>query len=519
MTAPLTDYPHSIRRNWEAAMKYNDLAWMRRILKIDSLPEEMREEYERVLLIAEAALTDAEATLDAYLESIKPAPALMFEFRTHNGDKVPVNMFQDYAGAVPATTAGHPVKMIEDPVSGLQARDFGTTPTLQFDTDGYPVVRLVAGAYSFWDPVANDFKLMTGVKSVWAISKKNAVSAKYALVTKSDAFSGLWETASAGDGQGFAILGQGSTDESRPETIANNESMARARKLHNGFIYAGNANYACNGRLWHKFVAIDPTASVNNIGFNNLAGGLYEGDIYSIALSADGNPAAIDKVSSRLGALYNLAITSLFRPLIVCTGNSITVGAQTTGNNNTYPDQLQRWLDVRNDRRWRTENVAVGGWQTPQLTAADYEGRYWSPVQKYCVFWEYSNQIAGTTGDRTVEAALMSGREFYLAKKAEGYIVIALTVIRRNEMGSPPPAGTVTIAEHARKADEVNAALRAPGAIGYYQDYLVDVAADPRFQNPDNATYYADHVHLTDEGCRVVAEEFVGPAILAITNR
>lgn len=173
---------------------------------------------------------------------------------------------------------------------------------------------------------------------------------------------------------------------------------------------------------------------------------------------------------------------------IVFEGDSLTAGNGLTAQQ-TYPCQLsaRNATDGRNGAKWA--NLAASGntivdmlTQTAAvdaLYAADYSANY-------AVLLAGVNDIGGSDDAATIYANLST---WISGRKATGFITIVLTL---------PPVADIT------KINALNALLRA-GQAG--ADILVDLAADVRFQNTADTTYYqVDQIHFTAVGAQVQAD-------------
>jgi len=196
---------------------------------------------------------------------------------------------------------------------------------------------------------------------------------------------------------------------------------------------------------------------------------------------------------------------ALFRTYqIVCDGNSLTAGNGASSSDYNYPNQLNRFLTALG-AGILLHNVAVSGQTTPQMLSD--VGTQVDPLfdpkfdRNVVVAWEGTNHLwVGATGQEAYQALV----EYCAGRKAAGFRVLVLTVL--------PRADATTAFEDGRIF--VNANLRMNWR--NYADGIVDVAADPRFLDIANETYYSkDRQHLNDNGYRVIAQ-LVGAAILRL---
>ncbi len=110
------------------------------------------------------------------------------------------------------------------------------------------------------------------------------------------------------------------------------------------------------------------------------------------------------------------------------------------------------------------------------------------------VFWEHTNDLTGTLGNRTPSQALQDAKDYVTLAHNAGLIVISLNVI---------PRLNTSFSDATRLA--FNALIDADNS---WLDGYINICAEPEFdENADrlNTTYYnADKVHLKDAGYAIV---------------
>lgn len=122
------------------------------------------------------------------------------------------------------------------------------------------------------------------------------------------------------------------------------------------------------------------------------------------------------------------------------------------------------------------------------------------------VFWEHTNDLTGTLGNRTPAQALQDAKDYVTLAHNAGLIVISLNVIPR-----------LNTSFTDAKRLSFNALLDADH--GWIDEYI-DICAEPEFDsNSDrlNTTYYnADEIHLTKAGYTVIANKIYDKIMLRL---
>jgi len=193
----------------------------------------------------------------------------------------------------------------------------------------------------------------------------------------------------------------------------------------------------------------------------------------------------------------------LKRAAIVCDGNSLTVGynAQTP-----YTTVLQSAYDTAGYAA-NVINTGISGQTTQEMTGLLATSNLRRAASQYpadkriVVGWEIRNDIA--LNAITATQAVDNMQSYCVAARALGYdkIIVCNTIADGSGNANFTPA--------ARAA--VNSELAA--RYSTFADYLVDLYADPRLQDPNDTTYYAaDKLHLVSTGYAVV-ESLIKPVV------
>ena len=191
---------------------------------------------------------------------------------------------------------------------------------------------------------------------------------------------------------------------------------------------------------------------------------------------------------------------------IIFVGDSLTAGSQAT---DPYPSQIMRKFDPA--VRW--QNLGVGGMRIKDmldLAPARVDLRYNSRLgRNVVVVWGGTNDVAlwnhmaGTVYHRI--------REFCLERRQQGFTVLVLTMLPRNDKICQPGF------EERRQA--INRRLRLSWSD--FADGIVDVAADPRIGTAgcenDYRYWVQGGVHLTNKGLSIVATD-VRKALITLEN-
>lgn len=186
----------------------------------------------------------------------------------------------------------------------------------------------------------------------------------------------------------------------------------------------------------------------------------------------------------------------LKRAAIVCHGNSLTAGYN---GQVPYTTPLQAAYDAQ-PLAVTVLNEGFNAYTTQQLTAQLAGARLQVASQypadrRILVVWELRNDMV--LNGLTPAQAITNLAAYCNAARAHGYDKIIVC----NTIADGSGDANFTPTDQA----EVNALLAAN--YHTFVDHLVDLAADSRFQNPADTTYYAaDKLHLVSAGYAVVAE-------------
>src|SRR5712692_1424298 len=231
-----------------------------------------------------------------------------------------------------------------------------------------------------------------------------------------------------------------------------------------------------------------------------LDGSMSEGDL-TVGLSFNGEPSN----AVLIAVVHQGGDAALARSYeILCDGNSLTAGGGVSLPGDSYPYQLNRFLMTLGVKAL-VQNFGVSGQTTLTMLANAHAqiDPLFNPKfnVNVVVAWEGTNHLYfGATGQQAYQSLV----QYCLGRRAAGFRVLILTVLPRGNPGVPVTFET--------DRNFVNTALRTNWP--QFADGLVDVAADPRFQDVTNGTYYSwDQVHLNDTGYQIVAQQ-VGAAVL-----
>jgi len=186
-------------------------------------------------------------------------------------------------------------------------------------------------------------------------------------------------------------------------------------------------------------------------------------------------------------------------------GDSLTFGAPSGTNPPSL--RVKNLLDAAGNSYSELTNFGISGATLQQMitgapTTEDTHIGLYPGKKDIVIIWGGTNDIAGGQTLLVVESRLTN---YVQGRKALGAKVVVLTTIARdfNDGGAD---------EAVRQA--YNAWIRANwnGSIG--ADKLVDVAADSRFTNFSNATYYqSDRTHLTAAGYSGIGDDIYAKLI------
>jgi hypothetical protein len=197
---------------------------------------------------------------------------------------------------------------------------------------------------------------------------------------------------------------------------------------------------------------------------------------------------------------------------LICDGSSITQGTLATPDSD-WPSQILPLLTGN----WTVHNLGVGGQSLADMVS-DASTQIDAKINrtaayKIVVAEAPTNSIFLATGNNApyvgaTAASIYSDYQNYcLARRAAGYQVITTTIMPRTGGGTPAGFEAMRLTFNALVRNGANS----------FSDLLVDIAADPRFQNPADTTYFADTVHLTFTGLGIFAQ-YIANAVNNLTN-
>jgi len=394
----------------------------------------------------------------------------------------PASLYTDTTGTTPATTAGDLIARWDDETtaSGLSMRQAtaGNRPALQF-------VRNSVGIYV---PVVRFSRLADYLGSVASVTlwpaKRGGIYAAYkantSLVKNPFGWAGgigftySWFPFRFYDGN-FAGATTGFDNGLR------RFSVIRTSDLNRGYYEEGVFKENRNGPDSAAAAAIlqmpfNSDWSGDHCGIIADDIGVYNDDIDNYLAAT--SPAYTDKPK-----------------IVVCDGNSLTIGNGATNPLGSYPDQLQTLLS-----EWTVKNVGVASQQTPAMitnAATRVDALHTAATHKVTVCWEATNHLYFGATATTAYNSIVT---YCQARQAAGQKVVVLTVLPRSD-GSFP-------ASFEADRQTVNTNIRTNWAT--FADALADVAADDRIGDEDDeldTTYYAaDKVHMKSVGYAMIAE-------------
>ena len=202
----------------------------------------------------------------------------------------------------------------------------------------------------------------------------------------------------------------------------------------------------------------------------------------------------------------NFTLRKWSKTSIVADGNSNTINSGAgTDSGSPYTVFLMEHLAEHVDINTVTmHNIGVGG-QTTVNMLADFESQveplYDSDVKNLMLMWEIGNDLYLSGNVETVYNRTLS---YCQNAAALGFYVIVATCPTR--IYSTNTTAGDTLEQYNAKIEEVNSLIREN-----IQSFgtLADIAADWRFRDPSNTTYFQpDGIHFSEEGRRAIAEIF-----------
>jgi lysophospholipase L1-like esterase len=317
----------------------------------------------------------------------------------------------------------------------------------------------------------------------------NAVSA--VVNQQSNSFSGAWYLTA--NGSGYVTL---------PATLRTAGEWIIIKTVING----ANSSLSING---------DPAATAaGNIGTSTSAsvrilGSYVIGSNYcNTAVKAHLEFPGV--VSSTNDAAIMAWLNSRYvkTSQLFCDGSSITANAPSA--NADWPSQILALLRGN----WTVHNVAVAG-QNLAAMASDAATQIDAKINSLAAY-KIAVAEAPTNSIYQITAGSISGtaaslyadyRAYCLARRAAGFLVITTTVMPRTDVTTPGGFEAMRL--------DFNTRVRAGAST--FSDALVDIAADPRFQNANDTTYFGDKIHPTPAGLAIWAQ-LIALAINRLTD-
>lgn len=180
---------------------------------------------------------------------------------------------------------------------------------------------------------------------------------------------------------------------------------------------------------------------------------------------------------------------------VICDGDSLTFGQGSTAGND-YPSVLQTLLPGGTGQ-WQKFNGGTTGESLPDMDSnAATTVDLFNNAVAYLIGWGGTNDLKGGASFATLQSRWIT---YFTNRGSAGWMsgsrrLVAVTIIARSNFTG----------QNNTDAASFNTWLRANYAT--YATHLLDLAADSRFQNYSDTTYYdADGVHLNNTGYATVA--------------
>ncbi len=427
-----------------------------------------------------AARKGAAMALSSFVTSIP----LQIRLQTHNGNGVPIGIYQDAAMTTPAVNEGDPVRAFKDVLGGsglsITINTSDPSATLRF-FDGRPGI--VLDGRQGW----------VSTSQAWYAGKRGCIYVLFRNLGYNAPFYVAGTFTQGGTNTFFiesAIQGTNNVYYDGTFRTGSNYqqgivSAAYSRNSDTNLAIYQNGSFVENVTVANQ----QPDVSKLTIG-SATTGGLTAGVLYAFFYSTS------EVISPQISDLMaNLATADVS---VVCDGDSLTQGGGLS-NASSYPGQLQVLLRAGNHPTDLVQNIGIGGQITSAMTskaAAQIDAAWGTQTRKIVACWCGTNDLFFGASAATTYSRMVA---YYTARKAAGEKVIAFTILPRSDAGTP---GTF---EADRQT--VNTSLRANWAT--YADALCDVAADSRIGDAGdelNTTYYqSDHVHLNTTGFGIPA--------------
>lgn len=244
-------------------------------------------------------------------------------------------------------------------------------------------------------------------------------------------------------------------------------------------------------------------ASYFNIGLTAISTNIqdqsycFEGDIAAVFIF---DKSLSESEANELRKLYTRTIGCKYEPRInlLIDGDYLTYG-NSYGNVHVLP----QWQHLATNSLWG-KFVVAGNYASTNATSATVASRTTNGVAKFDIDVEYAIRqyylnaagINDLTSGVTAADLLVTNKVAYAQARLIGNIVVAHTL--------PLTTNIHANATYAAAWTNYNALLRT--ATTSY-DYLVDLAADTKFNNYNDTTYYTNSgVNLTTEGHKAWAD-------------
>ncbi|MER9829158.1 SGNH/GDSL hydrolase family protein [Mesorhizobium sp. M0134] len=312
----------------------------------------------------------------------------------------------------------------------------------------------------------------------------------------------------SGGGGNLAIAPRDATNLLQSLILDSSSATSKANTSHGlivGVRDSSSSNQLYRDGVSRTVIQVAGTALVNReiyIGANNNNGSPAGLTTDQCAFACVGGKLTVADVIALNNAVYDYLIevgAATAPSLVVCDGNSLTFGTNSTAGTGDYPYVLSGLLTA-DAKKNALKNTGIAG-QTSQMmmNAADVD--VWLGVRavsgkKVLLCWEILNDMR--VNSVSAQDAINNLRAYCYARRQAGWEKII--VINQIPTGAGGYAGTWGAGSPAT----VNALLASQYA--QFADALVDLSGIANLQTPTNTTYFAaDTIHLTDAGYALVA--------------
>jgi lysophospholipase L1-like esterase len=200
--------------------------------------------------------------------------------------------------------------------------------------------------------------------------------------------------------------------------------------------------------------------------------------------------------NARAGLTFGGSVTGLAQKLVICDGDSITLGAVGLVANSRYPNQM----DSLSSEALALRNMGRSGLATATILADAptridplFDAIY---VRRIAVVMMGVNDLRN--GGFSTASIIANISAYCTARRAAGFKVIVCTITPATDAG--------TAGSFAADRATVNASIRTNYPT--YADGIADVGGDATIGGdsaPNNATYYGDKLHPTAAGNAIIA--------------